>query len=738
MPALLSGAKLNPSSPTGYATLGQVQFQLGATPTTSTGYTLIANSSSQVTYASSLGNIQFENGEMFGNLPNLQLVLSGTGTNNVLVVGSQANTSTNTGVLVVQGGIGIANGFYTGQDVNINGLTVGQGYQSLSGGVNNIVITAPATPQLNNFPNGQENVVIGYSALQGISTAYKSIAIGRNAASSGTLLQNTIAIGDSALMKIGTTQTQFAGTITGATQALPVILTVPHHTVNTGTEITIVGVGGMTQLNGNNYYAKVLSTSTIALYTDNILGNPVDGRGFTAYTTGGGVAIDLVWNNNFAIGTNAGTNLINGTENFFLGYNITPSFTTGSYNFFLGHEIGLNMTNGNSNISIGGDNLVDGLDNQVNIGSVFYYNGSGYLELNADTAVGYGTTATSTTFAAMAVLGGIGVTDNAIIGGPVKIQNYVESSSVGSGSLVVNGGVGISGNVNIAKALSVSGNGAVTLNPQAASVFITPTLGGTVEIYPNATNPSVQSGSMDNVVIGANTPTFGSFTNILIGGGTSSTSISSGALVVQGGAGISGDLWLGGILHANISGGATSAAALNGGSAGALVYQTAPGFTGFLTIGPAGSILTSNGSTPYWSTSTTATNVNVVTAGTATYYAAFVTTSSGGSAIDASQYVEFIGNTKTFAVTSTATSTSTTTGALTVTGGVGVQGSVYSQDGNPLQNYLLYTPKVTVTNTGIPPANPNIGDFWIDTVAAGQLQFIQDGTSTFWIQITTI
>jgi len=90
------------------------------------------------------------------------------------------------------------------------------------------------------------------------------------------------------------------------------------------------------------------------------------------------------------------------------------------------------------------------------------------------------------------------------------------------------------------------------------------------------------------------------------------------------------------------------------------------------------------------------------------------------------------------AVSSTANSTSTTTGALTVAGGIGVRGHIYSPDGNQNQNGLLYTPQVTVTNTGIPPANALVGDFWIDTVLAAQMQYIKDGTSTFWIQITSI
>ena len=113
-------------------------------------------------------------------------------------------------------------------------------------------------------------------------------------------------------------------------------------------------------------------------------------------------------------------------------------------------------------------------------------------------------------------------------------------------------------------------------------------------------------------------------------------------------------------------------------------------------------------------------------------------TTTDASLIDASANISYNNSSQSFAITSTATSTSTDTGALVVTGGVGVQGSIYSADGNPLQNNLLYTPKVIVTNTGTPPANPNVGDFWVDGAVLGYFQFIQDGTSTFWIQVTTL
>jgi hypothetical protein len=56
--SLLSGAVRNPTSPSGYITLGQAQAALGNTPTTSTGYTLIT-ANSQTTYSSSLGRVEF-------------------------------------------------------------------------------------------------------------------------------------------------------------------------------------------------------------------------------------------------------------------------------------------------------------------------------------------------------------------------------------------------------------------------------------------------------------------------------------------------------------------------------------------------------------------------------------------------------------------------------------------------------------------------------------------------------
>jgi hypothetical protein len=71
-----------------------------------------------------------------------------------------------------------------------------------------------------------------------------------------------------------------AKTITGATQANPVALTVVAHGYTTGQVVMLTGVGGMTQLNDRLYTVTVVDANTITL-------NGVDGTAYTAYTSGG-------------------------------------------------------------------------------------------------------------------------------------------------------------------------------------------------------------------------------------------------------------------------------------------------------------------------------------------------------------------------------------------------------------------------------------------------------------------
>jgi len=102
---------------------------------------------------------------------------------------------------------------------------------------------------------------------------------------------------------------------------------------------------------------------------------------------------------------------------------------------------------------------------------------------------------------------------------------------------------------------------------------------------------------------------------------TSATSTNTGALQVQGGAGIAGDLRVGGTIYGNavLSGSVNTATNLGFGTAGQVPYQTAPGLTSFYGPGTSGQILKSNGAaapsyvdtaTVYVGYAVTATNIN--------------------------------------------------------------------------------------------------------------------------------
>lgn len=88
------------------------------------------------------------------------------------------------------------------------------------------------------------------------------------------------------VLNIGGT-TGGAKTITGATQANPVIITSTAHGFSNGDIVTIATVGGMTQLNGGTFVVSYVTTNTFALSNTN-------GLAYSAYTSGG-TATPTTW-----------------------------------------------------------------------------------------------------------------------------------------------------------------------------------------------------------------------------------------------------------------------------------------------------------------------------------------------------------------------------------------------------------------------------------------------------------
>ena len=74
----------------------------------------------------------------------------------------------------------------------------------------------------------------------------------------------------------------------GITQASPGVVTTSNaHGFTEGIAVTITDVGGMTQVNGNEYYMDILTSTTFALYTDSNLSVPLNSNSFDAWTSGG-------------------------------------------------------------------------------------------------------------------------------------------------------------------------------------------------------------------------------------------------------------------------------------------------------------------------------------------------------------------------------------------------------------------------------------------------------------------
>ena len=294
------------------------------------------------------------------------------------------------------------------------------------------------------------------------------------------------------------------------------------------------------------------------------------------------------------------------------------------------------------------------------------------------------TNATSTNTGALVVYGGAGVGKDLWVGGDLYAGGYKVITTQDYVPVPGGGGSGIA----VGAILAGTGT-AVDIVANVATVWSTATLQTVTDVGFETSNP---------IVITNTTPAYNTFT---------------GALIVTGGAGIGGDLWAGNIYSNGsliVSGGTFVGGTISGAThildatvsvstdTGALIVDGGVGIGGDLWAGN----IYSNGSL-------------IVSSGT------------------------FIGGTISGAthVKNSTSATSTITGALVVDGGVGigqdlwVQGNVYSENGRP-----LYTPSVTVSLT-VPPT-ARVGDFWIDPSAGVEYQYIQDGTSTFWIQFVGI
>jgi len=167
-------------------------------------------------------------------------------------------------------------------------------------------------------PNENVEVLTGYSAISfsqidgavgNINITASSLANGEVLAFDGTNWVNRggnagglITLGDAGNVKLDggasgyvlqtdgtgnlswTPKATITASIENVTKANPAVVTTTEDNFFTeGSRVTITNAQGMTELNGNSYYANVLTSNTFSLYSDSGLSTPVDSSAYSAY-----------------------------------------------------------------------------------------------------------------------------------------------------------------------------------------------------------------------------------------------------------------------------------------------------------------------------------------------------------------------------------------------------------------------------------------------------------------------
>jgi predicted acyltransferase (DUF342 family) len=500
-----------------------------------------------------------------------------------------ASTSITSGALIVSGGAGISGNVYVGGNIVANNLTMGL-Y-----GDNNIHIGRNLIMQIQD--TAIQNVIVGYQALNGITSGSKNTSIGTYAGQSNSTGSYNTYVGvntDTVGNFSNSTALGYNSTITGNNQVVlgtsTEYVSIPGTNVSTSSITGALVVSGGAGISGNvyvggNLYATTpessnnstqvattayvqsalsgVSFSTSGNYTwtgTNTFTQTVNVQGNIVMTGNiNNVAINYDGSNNFILGLYSLDDITNGYENTAVGYNVLGNCSVGHENTGLGYEALLNCTTGSYNTSIGLhslENVVDGNNNTaVGYGALQQNISTNNTAIGAiagqdtngsyNTYIGYSTSNSgnysySTAVGQYALISG----NNQVVLGTTTEYVYIPSTTVSTttttGALVVKGGVGITGNVY------VGGNLYATTAPSDTNTTQVATTAFVQNAISGISGSSVTLSST-NTWTGVNT-----FSNITsITNTTVSTSITTGALVVKGGVGISGNLRVGSYLYSN-------------------------------------------------------------------------------------------------------------------------------------------------------------------------------------------
>jgi hypothetical protein len=497
------------------------------------------------------------------------------------------STATNNGSVVFSGGVGIGKSVSVGGRLLLfNGSTYTGFASSQVGTGSTIYFLPPSSP------------ATGTSVLQSDSTGVMSW-VPMVATSSGAG-SGTVAIPDAqyrVAYYAGTGASVSSTSLITAVGTGVSILGATNATSNITAALSILGGLGITgnAFIGGTVYAPSTNASNISnvIFTNGIITSGswsataitsfYGGTGYATYTNGdllvgfGGTLAKLPASANTGyVLTSTGSGSVPSWQSVppSAASSVAVAPTT------VGTQFSITIVNTNSGTGLGLSTVASLVINPSN----------GLVSMSG-LAVTVGTNASTTQAAALTVLGGLGITGNAFIGGTTVITNNTSSSSISSGALSVTGGLGLAGNAFI-------GGTTVFTNSQSSSS----TNSGSVTLAGGI-------GIAGNAFIGG---------TVNITSSTTSIGTNSGALVVTGGVGIGGSLFTATGSSSSISGVVLANNTINA-STYNKVTITAPSSSATLTL-VDGSTLSTAGANSLTLTTTAPTN-STFPAGTKTLVA---------------------------------------------------------------------------------------------------------------------
>jgi hypothetical protein len=619
-----NGAGYAPGWTNGQVTYGSTTVAFGATSTSIAGLTAIDATSGATSFfltpttPTLFGNaVATTIGATTGTLTLRSPAILGAATtqnlfNTVATTVNAFGASTNTSVGASTGTHTINNAALVHNSTGATTIATGTTAQRPTGALGKIRYNSDIS-SYEGYASGNWSSLGGVKAVNAFTYI---IAETSAAAANGDLDFYAQNAGVTAAVQVGqwnrTNLKDYTGTIVG-TQTTQNIFNATATTINLGGAATTLSIGaatGTTTVNTTTLAAKAITAST----TLGVTGNA---------TVGGTLGVTGATTLSSTLGVTGATTLsstLNAGASTLASATITAAATIGTTLGVTGATTLSSTLGVTGNATVGGTLGVTGAATLSSTLGV-----TGLITSTAGISGGPATHTTGSFSSTLGVTGATTLSSTLGVTGVTSITNSTASSSTTTGALIVSGGAGIAGNVYVGSTLYVAGNLSVsgtttTTNSQSLTVT-TPQLFLASDNAANTTDVGLLGGytvasvlKKTGLVKQASSGEWRLFSNTTASPGTTydftgavydtlrlgtaivtdttaSSSTTTGALRVSGGAGIAGAAYVGGVL--NVAGATTLSAALTYGGVtlsnavtgtGNMVLSASPTFTGTNTV----------------------------------------------------------------------------------------------------------------------------------------------------------